>query len=258
MASGQTGCWFENRREALANRRERSQRDGEIFVRDLPKNEAAHLPRYGLDLLDGVSPCPRQRQAFGAAIGFVLAPLDEFRLLQRIKQTHHRGAVERERRSQLVLPHRRRRAEDADERQPCRLGEPVGLQPPVERAPPFAGEVRDEGREARSGILRGERHRANRTDDGSLNDISCISAQGFDNKIYRAKRIGPPNLESAEGGEMAKGASVSLWRQARRSRRRLPEAGVRRPWRRPRLGCPLPDRGPSPAASRSPTPARPR
>ena len=123
-----------------------------------PRTDVANFLGYALDLINGPASARGQREAFRAPVGVVLASLDEARMFKRIEQTNDRGSVERQGSGQFVLPHRRLGPRDPKQRQPRRLRQPIGLQAPVDRAPPLARHVGDERRQPGAGVFWGKRH----------------------------------------------------------------------------------------------------
>ena len=93
-----------------------------------------------------------------AAVGLVLAPLDQAAALEIVEQADQRRPLDRERRGQFLLPHAVAQAADIDQRPPCRFGETEGAQLGVDRLAQTPGDARDA--EAEIDVL-GVGHRIN-------------------------------------------------------------------------------------------------
>jgi hypothetical protein len=124
-----------------------------------------HLPDRG---------AARRRQVDGAdpAVRSLLPPLDEAGGLQPVEQADDGGAVQRQRGGEVLLPHRRRRAGEVEQRQPGGLGQAEGLEPGIHGAPPLPGGTADEAAE---GVAEVRPHGAVGMSDGtSLFDTASI------------------------------------------------------------------------------------
>lgn len=101
----------------------------------------------GFDLVDDGEAVAGDGDGLGAAVSGLAAALNEAGGFQGVEQADDGGAVENERRGEVLLPHRGGGAGEVDERQPSGLGEPERLQAAIDRPAPLAGGAGDEGGE---------------------------------------------------------------------------------------------------------------
>jgi hypothetical protein len=123
---------------------EHADRGLDVLVAEAGEGVGAHATRHRLDLVGDRLPARCQHDDLGAAV-FAFAALDQAGGLEIVEQANHRGIVHEQGRGEVLLPRRRRRAGDTDQRQPGRLGEIVGLQAKVGGAPPLAVGAGQEG-----------------------------------------------------------------------------------------------------------------
>ena len=142
--------------EPVPDRFEQVKRTRQILVRDLAEDDVANVLGYTLDLIHGPASARRQDKALRAPVGAVLASFDEARIFKRVEQANDRGPIERQGGGQLILPHRRFGPRDPEQGQPGRFRQPIDLQTPVDRAPPFARHMGDERREPSAGVFSGD------------------------------------------------------------------------------------------------------
>ena len=119
---------------------------------DVPVGEAGQRvapdpARHRLDLSAMARPRAVSRMIFARRSVSPSLRLDQAGRLEIVEQANDRGAVERHRCREILLPRRRRRAGDVDERQPGRLGQLERLQAKIGGAPPLAGGARQQGAE---------------------------------------------------------------------------------------------------------------
>ena len=172
--------------EPVPDRFEQAKRARQVLVRDLVEDDVANFEGYALDLIDCPTSARRQDKALRAAIGAVLAALDEARIFERVEQTDERGSIERQGSGQLILPHRRFGPRDPKQGQPRRLCQPIDLQTAVDRAAPFPRHMGDERRQSSACVFWSGRH------ERGIDDIS--------ERVEQADERG--SIERQESGQL--------------------------------------------------------
>ena len=135
---------------------EQAKRPCQILVRHLTEDGVANVLGYPLDLLD--RPAPRDvstrvlaRRSAGSSPRSIRPEVSSASSRRTTEDP-----IERQRGGQLILPHGRLRSRDPKQRQPCRFGQAVSLQTPIDRAPPFARHMGDERSESIQGVFCGQ------------------------------------------------------------------------------------------------------
>ena len=163
LRSAVSGSRIRQAHEPIPHGFEQAKRTRQILIRHLAEDEVANVLRYALDLIDCPTSARRQHKALRAPVSGVLASLDEARIFERVEQANDRRPIERQGSGQLILPHRSFGPRDPKQGQPGRFRQPIDLQTPVDRTPPFARDMGDERRESSSGVFCRKRHgRSNR------------------------------------------------------------------------------------------------
>ena len=163
LGLGGGGSRFREAQEPVPDGFEQAKRTRQVLARRLAEDEVANVLGYALDLIDRPTSARREHEALRAAVGAVLASLDEAGTFERVEQTNDRRPIERQGSGQLILPHRSFGPRDPKQGQPRRFRQPIDLQTRVDRTPPFARNIGDERSESSASVFCGSRHgRSNR------------------------------------------------------------------------------------------------